>query len=100
MCVRTGHKMLIAIDFDDTFTEDPILWTSFIRFAQRRGHDVICVTMRFKSEGAEVVSALNGIVSDIHFTGRVAKRPFLTSIGISPDVWIDDEPMWIIEGAT
>lgn len=90
--------MLIALDFDGTFTEDPDLWVSFVRFAKRRGHRVICATMRYESEGKEVAEALAGEVDQIVFTGRKAKRPYLQSVGLEPDVWIDDEPRWILEG--
>ena len=55
--------------------------------------------MRHESEGMEVVRALNGLVQQIVFTGRKAKRPSLAAAGLDPDVWIDDEPRWILEGA-
>lgn len=42
--------MLIALDYDGTFTEDPTLWVSFIAMAQAHGHDVIGVTMRYEFE--------------------------------------------------
>jgi hypothetical protein len=93
------RKVLIALDYDDTFTADPELWASFCRYAQRRGHTVICATMRHEAEGLEVVQALFGLVSQIVFTGRQAKRPALAARGLAPDVWIDDEPRWILEGA-
>lgn len=97
--LQESDPMLIALDFDDTFTRDPELWTSFVRFAQKRGHTVICVTMRHEAEGAAVVSALGGLVSRIVFTGRLAKREFCAKQGITPSVWIDDEPMFILYGA-
>ena len=38
------EPLIIAIDFDDTFSADPELWTAFILNAQQRGHKIICVS--------------------------------------------------------
>ena len=38
--------MLIALDFDETYTRDPEFWDIVIANATQRGHAVICATMR------------------------------------------------------
>ena len=86
--------MLIAIDFDDTYTRDPHLWDLFINQAKLRNHEVICVTMRFPEEGNEVINSI-GKRCKIIFTERQAKEKFLKSLNIRPDIWIDDNPFWI-----
>jgi hypothetical protein len=91
--------MLIAIDYDDTYTRDPELWSYFIHAAQCRGHIVICVTMRAECEGKEVVRDLGDKVSRIIFTDRKAKFDFVTELGYYPSVWIDDQPNWILTDA-
>jgi hypothetical protein len=91
--------MIICIDYDDTYTRDPSLWDSFISNAKRRNHTVICVTMRYENEGKEVRRHLDGLVDDIYFTNREAKKPFLDKLNIFPHVWIDDQPLWIFYGA-
>lgn len=84
-------KLVIAIDYDGTYTEDPTLWRSFIKKARSRGHTVLCVTMRYEYlEGYEVLKELRGHVHQIIFTGRKAKKQFLSEWGINPDVWIED----------
>lgn len=89
--------MLICLDFDGTYTLAPELWDSLIDLATSQGHEVICATMRFEgSEGALVKELLGQKVSAIYFTGRKAKQPFLMSLGLVPDVWIDDSPAWLV----
>lgn len=90
--------MLIALDFDDTYTKDPYLWDDFINNAKNRGHKVICVTMRFEEEGKEVIESI-GRRCNIIFTERQSKEKFLKKMGIKPDIWIDDSPFWIYKDA-
>ena len=85
--------MLICIDYDGTYTEDPLLWSMFIVQAKNKNHKVICCTMRYeKSEGDEVKMYLEGLVDKIYFTEREAKKKYLSNLGIFPKIWIDDMP--------
>ena len=43
-------KKTIGLDYDGTYTVDPDLWLRFVRQAKDRGHEVICVTMRYPEE--------------------------------------------------
>ena len=94
--------MLIAIDYDGTYTEDPVMWDVFIAIAKTRGNKVICVTMRYEHEGVEVMQSIgsNTFIDGIYFTGRKAKCPYMSNLGIMPDIWIDDNPEWIYEDTT
>ncbi len=91
--------MLIAIDYDETFTLDPDLWAVFVARAISRGHYVVCATMRYESEGYAVERAFDGLGVSVYFTGRKAKKKYLNGIGIYPDVWIDDSPHFILADA-
>lgn len=90
--------MLIALDYDETYTEDPLMWDRFIRLAIASGHAVICVTMRYEVESAEVRESI-GKLCAVYCTGRRAKLEYMTEVGRIPDVWIDDSPMFITQGA-
>lgn len=90
--------MLIAIDYDETYTLDEYFWDTFINFAIGRNHEVICVTCRYEHEGNPVKKSIGKHVP-IYFTGRKAKKPYLKAKGIFPDVWIDDAPHWILKDA-
>lgn len=90
--------MLIAIDYDDTYDRDPVMWMEFIKIAKQHGHAVVCATMRYENEQTTMCYDLRGAVRVI-CTGRAAKRPFLEGLGLKPDVWIDDSPHWILSNA-
>lgn len=87
--------MNIALDFDDTYTRDPILWDKFIDDALERGHDIRIVTFR-RSDMRD--PAINWIELKIPviFTSFQQKRQFTDSIGWRPDIWIDDTPEYIV----
>lgn len=91
--------MLIALDYDGTYTADPDLWLAFIASARARGHAVWIVTMRDEFELADVNRQLLGKVDRIVATARAAKLPFLAARGITPQIWIDDMPHFIVGDA-
>lgn len=93
--------MLIALDYDDTYTADPILWDLFIEQAKQRGHEVFCVTMRYADkESQEVEENLGDKVDRIIYTNRKAKKVvFRMQCGRNPDIWIEDTPEWLFEDA-
>ncbi len=79
---------IIALDYDKTWTADPILWENFAASALRRGHQVLCMTMRRPDEAIE-------IPIQIIYTSRRAKADYAKEIGLKIDIWIDDSPHWI-----
>lgn len=87
--------MLIALDYDGTYTADPVLWDAFICTATRRGHKVIIATMRFESEPIVFECEITTKILEIIYTGRIAKIEFLEKVGIRPNIWIDDKPGYI-----
>lgn len=89
--------MNIALDYDETYTLDPVAWDEFIEIMHKRGHNVYCVTLRSTRpwEINEVAHDLNGKVKGIFATGRKSKKQFMCEQGIWIDVWIDDMPAFI-----
>lgn len=88
--------MKISLDYDETYTRDPKLWDAFVRMASARGHEVICVTMRFPSAPTEFPADLP--ITTV-YTSHKAKLEFMRERGIWIDIWIDDSPHWILESA-
>ena len=80
--------MLIALDYDKTYTADPELWDRFISDAQSRGHEVKILTMRYPSEPVE------GLNIDVVYTGRKAKYG-----AIPANIYIDDTPQFLFQDA-
>lgn len=89
--------MLLALDYDDTYTRDPTFWDLVIELAYNRGHSVICATMRedVPWEADEVKAALQDKVEAIIFTNRKAKHGVVYDAGFMPSVWIDDCPNFV-----
>lgn len=83
--------MIIALDYDKTYTADPALWELFIKNAINNGHQVICITMRYPEE------AIILWPMPIHYTSRKAKKRWADANGIKVDIWIDDNPGWLFE---
>ena len=91
--------MLIAMDYDDTFTADPELWTAFSDMAKIGDHKVICVTARYYSPESKEELRENlppGML--IYFTEHGSKIDYLASLGVFPSVWIDDNPRVVVHG--
>lgn len=95
---RATNKQTFGLDFDDTFTADPHLWTIWIQHAQARGHAVFCTTARHNSDGnhEELTRALPPGVIPI-FCSSTPKRRMVESAEIRVDLWIDDYPEAIID---
>jgi hypothetical protein len=78
--------MKIALDYDNTITRDPELWSSFVREAIARGHEVSIVTSRrpnmpcFESDPGVPVIYCSFTAKARHYQA---------------DVWIDDDPRHI-----
>jgi len=93
--------MLIALDFDGTYTADPELWDLFIEHARAKGHEVIIATMRLEGMEEERVLyyGLDKKVDKIIYTNRKAKKVEVRRQYKDPDIWIDDNPEWLFEDA-
>jgi hypothetical protein len=78
--------MLIALDYDKTYTADSALWDDFVQLAQDRGHTVKIVTMRTPQE------AIDSVPVEVVYTSRKAK-----SAVVRADIWIDDSPHWVYQ---
>lgn len=92
--------MLIALDYDETYTKDPDFWLAFIELSQKHGHQIVVATMRTLDEKAEMCDRLHAAVPWIVPTHRMAKKRFLATFDIHPDIWIDDNPAFILTDAS
>jgi hypothetical protein len=85
----------IALDYDDTYTKDPIFWNEFLLSAKDHSHDVMIVTYRSTDMPIDHNPGI-----PVFYTGWKAKREFMEKHGIKIDVWIDDTPELILQSAT
>jgi hypothetical protein len=92
-------KQLIVLDYDDTYTTDPQLWDIFIKNAHKRGHTIICCTMRIEGCGNEdVIEDMEKHNIPIVYSAEADdKWSAIKEAGYDPinAIWIDDRPMYI-----
>lgn len=88
--------MIVAIDYDNTYTADHETWNKVIHTLLDAGHTVICVTGR-EAIGAmaEPVMVSVGRIIPVVFAGKEWKREAALKRGYKVDVWIDDSPEYI-----
>jgi hypothetical protein len=87
--------MIIALDWDQTYTLDPPFWHNFVKTCVAQGHDVRIVTMRkpyMEDDGLRKISKLIPVI----YTSNAQKREYCVSIGWYPQIWIDDSPEFIV----
>lgn len=94
--------MIIALDYDQTYTRDPDLWNKFIELAKLAGHKIICITMRFPHEKIECGwtdynNDETGV--KVYYTNRKAKLIWAKANNVRVDIWIDDKPGWLFDDA-
>ena len=93
--------MKIAVDYDQTYTAAPELFTRFIQHAIELGHEVKIVTYRQRGFGAynaydnadiEADAAKLGI--EVIYSNGMPKRAVYNA-----NIWIDDMPETIVNEA-
>ncbi|MEM1225931.1 MAG: hypothetical protein AAGJ40_09540 [Planctomycetota bacterium] len=95
-------QLTIAMDYDETFTSDPSLWSNFVSNAKEAGHCVIMVTARRETE--ESVDQINGDLDKwrcqmpIYFTALGSKVQHMDRLGFKVDIWIEDDMMKAVHG--
>lgn len=88
--------MVIAIDYDETYSVDPAAWDRCIAILKEHGHDVHCVTCRRETMDNVELCQVTGCMT--FFTGLAPKRWYMDNRGIKIDVWIDDMPESVLHG--
>lgn len=90
-------QKIICLDYDGTYTDFPELMDTIITRSKYLGYKVILATMRYPDEEDDGIKKLREKLDGVYFTDRCAKREYLAEhYSIFPDIWIDDNPAWII----
>lgn len=85
--------MQIAVDFDGTFTEDPMAWAAIINIMQRAGHSVVCITSRRDTPAARRdMSLVLPHSVPVYFAYGMTKQACAEMHGLTVTVWVDDCP--------
>lgn len=93
--------MIIAIDFDQTYTADRDTWDKVLDIFTEAGHTVYCVTCResWDTGGKERgIARIKKRVAKVFFTDGQAKIEYMEKEGYHVDIWIDDCPATVTGG--
>ena len=94
--------MNIAIDYDDTFTADPELWSAFVANATARGHQLYMITARRNTmANSDLINAMLDLWKcqmPIVFCSLGSKLHAVEQRGIKIGIWIDDDPEKLVRG--
>ena len=92
----------IGIDFDDTITTNPVMWTQIVNIFTKAKCKVYIVTYREANwnnmDITRFVSTCD--IEDVIYTNCKAKSPYCSNLGIDIDIWIDDMPFAIVASLT
>lgn len=91
--------MLVALDYDGTFTACPMSWFQIAMMLRANGHRVIGCTMRTPAQHKDMHPKYFEACDEVHFSSFQGKREFLADKSIFPHVWIDDTPEFICRDA-
>jgi len=86
--------MMVALDYDGTYTLAPALWDQVIQLLQGSGHTVVCITSRMVAD-QELLDSIGKLVPVV-FAGSDWKNDAAKKSGYQIDVWIDDIPTSIM----
>lgn len=92
--------LVIALDYHNTYSADPKFWDTFIYMCWMRKIDVYCVTHHTgEKQNDKLLDSIGKILDKDHiiFTMGKAKEDYCKSIGLDIDIWIDNNPIHIIE---
>lgn len=93
-------KLRIALDYDNTFTADPMFWQYFVEMAKDYGHTVTIVTMRSATIDAIADHVLKDVpVGLIYCDGNPKRKYCKDNHDTEFDIWIDDHPEGIHLGS-
>jgi len=96
-------KLLIALDFDFTYTADGECFLEIISVFQKFGHRVYIVTARSEEHDqyhGDDFPMLKELGVDTIFCDGKAKQEYTESLGLIFDIWIDDSPEGIVSGSS
>lgn len=90
--------MIIALDFDETYNLDPVVFDQIIAVFQQAGHQVILATYRHQTIDYDpLFLRLERQGVKLYCTDGKAKKPFLEALGVNVSIWIDDNPKSILQ---
>ena len=94
------NNLLVAIDYDDTWTRQTKIWKQLVANIKRQGGSCICVTSRHKdTNDGELTNSIGKHMTILYAKGK-PKEKVAKEKGYSVDIWIDNKPETINKGSS
>jgi hypothetical protein len=97
---KKAGKLTFALDYHKTYSADPKFWNVFIQLVWLRKDKVYCVSHSTDpDEIDELYKSIGKIIGkdNVILTNGAAKKPYCDKHGIDIDIWIDNNPIHIIQ---
>ncbi len=93
--------MILSLDYDDTYTRDPLFWNWVAEKAMERGHEVWCVSARHDvhmDHARHTIGRVIGADRCLGTNGKAKRDTLFKEKGVYADIWIDDMPETVSDG--
>ena len=100
---KRDKNLCIALDYHNTYSADPKFWDTFIYMCWMRKWEVYCITHHTgKKQNDKLLDSIGKILDKDHiiFTKGEAKLDYCKEHGIEIDIWIDNNPIHIVQDPT
>lgn len=95
-------QLTISIDYDNTFTADPCLWSGFINASKSAGHNIVMITARRDTEeNSDLINTDLDVWQcqiPVFFSNLGSKTELARKLGLNVDIWIDDNIPALLNG--
>lgn len=90
---------VIAVDFDDTISDNESGWLRVLALFEKIGYHVVICTWRTPETYPEDLQFLVDKGYAVFYTSLQSKKDFMEAQGINVSIWIDDNPFAILNDA-
>lgn len=97
---KREKNLCVALDYHNTYSADPKFWDTFIYMCWMRKWDVCCVSHTTDDkEKKDLFDSIGKVIGkkNVILTEGQAKQPYCEKHNIDIDIWIDNNPLHIIE---
>jgi low affinity Fe/Cu permease len=91
--------LVFNIDYHDTYTLDPKMWNVIIELLYLRKNEVVCISHDGVDALEEIQDSIGKVIGkeNCYMTDGQAKMDWAKANGIDVDVWIDNNPIHIVQ---
>lgn len=94
-----AEPKVIAVDFDETISDNEGAWLQVMLLLERQGYHVVVCTWRTPTTYPEDLKFLVDKGFKVYYTSGQAKQTYMASLGVKVSIWIDDNPWSILNSA-